>query len=413
MNAGADIKLASCTGAFSVSVVRTHAQMKNLAHQWKELEDTASTSCNAFQHYDWCWQWASRFTAPGTHQPGGLFIIAVHQANQLVSIWPLEIIRHGPVKVLCWLSGNVLEYGGALFHNNIDHRQVFDCVWPVLTSAPADLVQLQAISETHPLDPVLASLCRCNRQTLSFQIDLSRYESWQDWQQHLSASARRARNKRFNKLKRQGKLEFLVHKGGSRYSYLAETAINWKRRWLKERRWPGGLMEEEEFKGFLTSLGHHDEQARQAWVACELQLDGEPLAIEIGNLDNNRYLSFLGAYDLSWSKYSPGKTAMSKMIEWCFANGIESYDLLCNHSQYKDDWANVVTRVHDYSLPMSATGRLWHSVWLKRLKPGIKAGLERMPSSMRGALVAVHQSLLHHGDANHPKQLTAGRFRHK
>ena len=366
-----------------VEVLHTSERLWMLADEWRALETCTHDRCNVFQRFDWCWKWHDRIG-----KGNRLFVISVRRGGQLVSVWPLEIIRHGPVSRLCWLSHDALEYGGALIHHDCHPRDVFSAVWPVIASAPVDLVQLSAVDSTSVLHPLLGEMCLAGRKTHAFHINLAGIDGWQGWQSGLKAKTRRVRNKRFNKLSRQGKLTFSVHAGGPRYRELTGIALEWKHDWLKKRHWPANLVGDPAFRDFLDGLGRDEAGQKDGWLAAELSVDGQPVAIELGAVCGPRYLSYLGAYDPAFAKFSPGKIELAMMIRWCLENGIAIYDLLCNRSQYKADWSNCEAGVEDFDLALTLSGRVFHSIWLKRLKPAIKAGLQRLPGTWRGAVFA-------------------------
>ena len=45
-----------------------------------------------------------------------------------------------------------------------------------------------------------------------------------------------------------------------------------------------------------------------------MSLDGKAIAIEIGFIFKHHYYSYMGAFDLAWRDYSPGKVQMREMI---------------------------------------------------------------------------------------------------
>jgi hypothetical protein len=62
------------------------------------------------------------------------------------------------------------------------------------------------------------------------------------------------------------------------------------------------------------------------------------------------------------------------------------FDLLAPADSYKVDWADAVTGVADWALPVSRKGWLYARVYLGLARPAVKAALGAMPMSWRRAL---------------------------
>ena len=130
------------------------------------------------------------------------------------------------------------------------------------------------------------------------------------------------------------------------------------------------------------------------WVLGELSMDGTPIAIEIGAVEGHHYYSFLGAFDSDWSSYSPGKVQIECMIGWALEYGIRDFDFLCVTAQYKSDWTDKSIAVHHFNKTLGIRGRLYHSIWLKRLRPAAKNSLHKLNEKQRDkVLLAGHWNM--------------------
>lgn len=375
---------------YRISVACSLADIIALEADWRDLEASAQNPVALFQSYDWVVRWCqSQFegSAPGKYNDCAPFVVAVWADGKLISVWPMQSAVTAKVRTLTWLSMPALQYGDALIDANCNAEEICATAWAFIVSANgADLLKLDNVPSNSPIYRFLSERCCMVSPSKSSILKTGAFADWQAYQASLKKTARRARRKRYNKLARAGALSFSVHRDAEKFAELADIALNWKRQWLEQQHWPGGLINDPVFKRFVKANG--DAKCfRARWVAAELSLEGAPVAIELGAVYNNRYYSFLGAYDLDYAKFSPGKIEMEAMIAWVMEQGIDEFDFLCVESQYKSDWTDTSLPVSSFTHPCSIRGQLMHSIWVKRLRPAIKKGLHHIPVSQRKMLM--------------------------
>ncbi len=377
-----------------ISTVSTVEAIKGLESDWRSLEQSADNDMALFQSFDWVLQWCKVWhntssDGKSRHEP---YIVTIWQKDKLVSIWPLQRDSVAGVSSLSWLSSPALQYGDALIDTSSDPDEICAVAWEHIISADgADLLRFDNVAATSPIYEFLSHHCATSAHSKSSILEVGSFADWAAYQASVKKTARRARRKRYNKLARTGELTFNVRQSPEKFRHLVDVAIDWKCLWLEQQHWPNTLMSEPLFKVFLQNVGDSslEENSKATWVAGELCLDGKPIALEIGAVYANRYFSFLGAFNDEFAKFSPGKIEMEAMIGWAMEQGIADFDFLCVPSQYKSDWTDTSIPVRSFSYSCNVRGKLFHSVWLKRLRPAMKYGLHHIPQSQRKFLVGL------------------------
>ena len=375
-----------------VCVAQSLGDIADLEKDWRNLETRANNNMSLFQSFDrnmnWCENWfTDNLIAGGNEQP---FVVTVWQDHKLVSLWPQQSGVTGGIKTLSWLSSPALQYGDVLIDPDCHADEVCQTAWNnIIMSGVADLLHLGNVAATSPIyrfchSIVLLLVIRNLQFWRLASLKIGRLTK-----QALKKTARRSRRKRYSKLARAGELVFKVHVTAVEFQYLVDVAINWKCQWLEKQNWPSALMGNEKFKAFLQSTQKANDQDNRRWVAGELSLDGKPIAIEIGAICGDRYISFLGAFDPDYANFSPGKIELEAMITWVHEQGIRYFDLLCVSTQYKSDWTDMPVPVENFTYACNLRGKILHSVWLKRLWPAFKYGLQHTPQEQRKMLATL------------------------
>ncbi|HHN72873.1 MAG TPA: GNAT family N-acetyltransferase, partial [Thermopetrobacter sp.] len=210
---------------------------------------------------------------------------------------------------------------------------------------------------------------------------------WRAFELALKPSARRARRKRLNRMRRAGEVRFHVHDDPRRIAGLIDIALAWKRDWLANRGIADGLPERAFFARLLKSLPRRDRSGGTRWLMAELTFDGRPVALDFGALRGDVFHAYLSAYDAALSAHSPGKVALWLMMQWCMERGLSSYDMLANPAPYKEDWANARRPLLHLVHPVTLAGQAY-ALWAARLREVAQHCYEALPEGLRGTLSA-------------------------
>ena len=375
----------------SISMATNLAELNQLEGQWIALERKTHGQMGIFQSFKWCKHCLEYWIDRDNTKP---IIISVFDGDELVSLWPLQKSAKSNVVILSWLGTPLIQYGSPLIDCSYNTNDILNLVWSFISDLKnIDMARLHNVPETSPAHSFLKAKCRSAGSTRASILEIGKFADWNEYQANIRTSARRPRRKRYNKLSRTGIMKFEVHKSGRHFADLTKIAIDWKLKWLEMHNWPASTMADPKFSAFVASLGDKNNGNQRDhsnhWVIGELSIDGKPIALEIGAIEDDHYYSFLGAYDLDWSRYSPGKVQIESMIGWALEYGIKDFDFLCVTAQYKSDWTDKSIKVDHFTYPLSVKGRLYHSIWLKRLRPAAKYGLEKLSDKQRDKLMTL------------------------
>ncbi len=366
-----------------VDIATTVEGVRALRETWKRLAGT-SRSATPFQDYGWVSAWARAFM----EGENGLAprIVVVGSGDRPLLLWPLQIDRHAGMRRLTWFSMPALQYGGVLMAEVPDalRQRLLEAAWRAIRRIPVDYVDLRLLPEHAPVARFLAERCRAGSRNHSFLVDLSQHADWRAYELSLSRSARRSRKKRLNQMRRAGTMRFRVCEDAENFTRLATVAMTWKREWLHAHGISGALPERREFLRFIHALGNRTAGQRDGsrWVAAELSLNGQPVAIDIGAVRNNRYHAFLSAYDADHARLSPGKVALWLMLRWCSENGLDAYDMLANAAPYKEDWATVRAPLCQF-IHARTVGGLAYTLWSSRVRSFAMSCYHALPDRVR------------------------------
>ena len=363
-----------------LALVTSSAALLELEPEWRNLEARAGTKFNYFQTFDWIWNWWRHI---GTTVGVELLVLTARSGTRLTMVWPLMIVTEKGLRVIKWLSEPHLQYGDVLAEDGPGLADLLERAWSLIKAHDGhDAIALGKVLSTARVYEFLKRRCAvaCNPSVAS-QLDLAAYDSCAAFAKAMGRARRKRHTRRYNKIDKLGDLAVTVHDNGPARAHAIEQAFAFKRDWLREH----GLLSQTVFEtssaDFLVSLPSTDGGPRM--VVAEMSLDGKPLAIEIGFVFKHHYYSYMGAFDLAWRDYSPGKVQMREMISWCIENGIDQYDFLGTPAAYKSEWTDRTIEMHDFCDADTLKGSAYVRLWLGRLRPLAKKMFERLSPANR------------------------------
>jgi len=366
--------------------VTTLEQMLALESDWRALDAKSTGRMSYFQSFDWCYNWYRQFAAGNAQDAGPrLRIFTLRKNGKVEMIWPMmQVTRYFGVKELVFIGEPLTQYGNILInHDRITPDDIRQCWSEIIRTSQADVIALN----NFPAQSVLNACCdeQGSAKVVSATsiMDLSGFTDFASFIASLNKTTRRSRSRRRNRLAKLGRIEQVAIAGGSSaYAALVDQALAWKQTWLKETGRASEILQQRRTRAFLMSL-------EDRVLAFALELNGRPIAIEIGFLDGAHYYSYLGAFDWSFRAYSPGKVQMEETFRWAINNKVKAYDLLGNPSTYKADWSNIDLALMSRMQPLTVKGVAYARGWTRLIKPMMKRSFYWMSSGQRKALLAI------------------------
>ena len=381
--------------SYSLECLQTRTELDGFQKEWRELEQRCGELFIAFQTADWCLTWIRSHLHNTMDRPAEPMVFVVRKNGEAVLVWPAMKVRSRiGVRLLVSLSSPLGQYSNVVVDRSaISRRLASRALRDAIKFAKVDAAALDAI----PDGSMLQSLTKQRGIPEVFHkesaiLDIGKREDMTSYLDALPKKTRRQRNQRRNKLMRMGELEYRVHPGGSaEYKYLISRALEMKNEWLRQTGRNAQTLSAPSTVRFLGELSGDlntsDEFANGA-VAHGLYLDDKPIAIEIGLCQGKHYYVYLGAFDWSFRKYSPGKVQMEYSQKWAHEAGVHVYDFLGEPADYKAHWTNTACRIQSSHIPASLLGLAYCATWKSVLRPVMKSGFAKLDPRYRKMLIA-------------------------
>ena len=372
-------------------------ELQAIAPEWRRLEQTNPEPFIYFQSFDWCHQWCIHHLASEEADPEiQLRIYVLSAGDRIAMIWPMVRVRsRAGVRILVSLTDPLGQYSNVLFDRTRINGEIGRAAWKMICRhAEVDAVTLNHFPVGSFLDAILLGVGFAERSNIAASIlDLEEFETWAAYQQSLSKSTRKSRRRRRARLEKEGRLAYEVVPGGSRrYRELVERTLSMKREWLAQTGRRSSSISSKTTGSFIADLAgiqENDDGLPQGAFAHALTLDGEVIATEVGMVAGRHYYSFLGAFDLNWQDFSPGKIQIEMAQEWAKSVGIDQFDFLGDPSSYKSHWTGSSVPLCSRSIPLTATGFVYCAIWKSRLRPTLKSVYHNMDPAHRRVFTAL------------------------
>ncbi len=377
--------------ACTFALVSTRAAFDALETEWNDLFARAGHGTQVFQTFNWNWHWCNHYladTARGGHAKS-LAVVTARRAGRLVMVWPLVKERSSGLTQLAWLGEPVSQYGDVLVEDGADAQTVLRDAWRfIVVELAPDLARLRKVRDDAAVAPFLTEVGALPTQRLEAPyLDLASAEDFSAYEQRYSPRSRRNRRRLARRLEERGPMAIERHHDGARARDLATLALALKRDWLKDRGLVSPALTDPRMTAFFADIA----EGALRPVGCQvyaLTSGGETAAVEISIKCKDRTVMHIIVFNLKYEKAGAGVL----LLEATFANSFDGtcrvFDLLAPADGYKIDWADSVTGVTDWALPVSRKGWLYARLYLGLARPAVKAALGALPMSIRRALAA-------------------------
>lgn len=376
--------------ATGLNWIETLEDLLALEKDWLALEEAGASPQNFFQSFAWCSAWAKIYLK---EDPGTVVKTIVARENgTVVMIWPLMVVRQGPMSILKWMSDPVGQYGDVLIGGTTDRDKWLTLAWSRITADPdIDGIALQHVREDANAFEFLCGKCAAlNDVSEAPQLDLTVFSSADDYSAALSRNQRSQRSKLRKKLEKDGAVSFDVHRGDDAFRHAVKNALAYKSAWLEERGLKADIIGDPRFEELITKLGSVDENAVATGV---LSAAGTPLSIDVAFTYKGRYFGCVISENPDSIAKSPTKVHLDLRQKACVDDGFSEFDMMLPTSPFKAHWTNQSVAVRDFSRAMNLWGLLYCSVYLGRLRPAMKRLYYAVGTGPRTAILGILRAL--------------------
>jgi len=397
MSANSLMEISDQGHTYSVACLTSIVQMAAIKDEWKHLERTCAEPYTYFQSFDWCYGWCrEKENSAASGDELEIRIYTVRREGELAFVMPMMVQKSGPgIKCLTFLTEPLGQYGNVICNRKLLPVTVGNKFWNWLEkNASVDVINLNK----HHADSFLADIVGDagfveNSQKHASVLDLDAFDTWQDYQNSLSAKTIKKRNRLQRKLENRGQLSFDVHIGGSdEYRENVEQALEFKQVWLRKTGRRAAVLSQDFSKNFLIELPctpQTDKTPPQGAVVCVLKLDGKAIGVEIGMCLNGHYYCYLGSFDWGLKNLSPGKVQMEMSQEWAKSVGVSKFDFLGDPADYMSEWVNNEHLLQSRSISLGVRGYIYSALWKAKVRPAIRSVFNNMNSQARAKLLGL------------------------
>jgi CelD/BcsL family acetyltransferase involved in cellulose biosynthesis len=212
------------------------------------------------------------------------------------------------------------------------------------------------------------------------------------FEQRYPKAARKNRKRQLRRLQDGGETIFERLPAGDQARDAASVAMSLKRTWLKDRGLVSAALTDPRTESFFRDCASGRGPATGVEIGV-VRSNGDVAAIEIAVRCRDRVAVHVIAYNLKFEKTGAGALLMEDSIRRACEGGLAALDLMAPGAAYKFDWADRAIEVRDHAIGLSTAGKLYTSLYLKRVRPAAKHAVEQLPTALRRHLSTVFAAL--------------------
>ena len=345
---------------YAVRTCETVDAFRALESQWQALLSGAEAS-SPFISFAYC----EAAVAAALKSGAKVEVATVHDARDLLALWPVAITREGT-----WRAARALgcgcgeEYGGPLIADT-RRPELYDAAVQAVLRIHADVLHipmlengstLQRALDAAPQSWVQRALPPRWRVMPGYAINLRAAPTWTDFLATRHSTLRAALRSSAKRLRREGEVSF----GWCDSAEDTERLLRWlfanKRQWALKRGIASPYLMNDGVRDFFVGLARRTDLTSLPLVAY-VQVNGQPVAASV-NLVGARSVEYLiTTYDEAFSALSVGNLLIEYIAQWAHAHG-RDFDFRPLHGDYKVRWADRETKHESRIVVLNARGRL-------------------------------------------------------
>lgn len=339
-----------------------HRDLAEVESAWQELP---AHPCYLFQTYEWLSLWW-KTSGQAEHVEPFVVRVADEKARTKI-IFPLGIRKRYGCRILVFLGGDITDYNAPVFAPDIASLRQngrFDKLWKQIESlAAADVVWLQRMPDrlTDGTNPIIAERYARHVDNAHAAVQLpSTFAAFAASRSSVYFSVTRRKRRQ---LERLGSVTLDIPERRQTIAEIVELMLRQKQRRLEET---GKRPIPQHYQNFYRRLAEASIANGRPHVSC-LRVDGQIVATHVGVVHGNRFYYLMPGYEAgAWAHYSVGRLLLQALVEWCIAQGIETFDMTVGDESYKRFWSNENLKLYESRYPLTVKGASYLAV--SRLK---------------------------------------------
>lgn len=310
----------------------THTSVSTLAPAWDDLADR--TAAPPWSRPGWMQAWWHAFGR------GRLEILAVHRDGELAGVLPLAkrmrwrtslANSHSPAFAPVALD---LDANRALAEALFGKRSAYGVSLYPLPTGEAGVEALEGVARAS--GHRILSHVRMRSPYVALEGTYEEFLSGPRPAHRVLKDIERCRRG----LERQGTLSFSVEDGSTGLDARLDEGLQ-----VEARGWQGSkgtaMASRPNIRHFYTDVAKW--AAGRGWLRLLfLRVDDRAVAFEYCMEMNGALYVLKIGYDSEYRKWGPGKILIHEAIAWCYARGLQTFELLGTDEPYKLQWTDRV-----------------------------------------------------------------------
>jgi len=336
--------------ALRVEVVDNPAVLATWREAWDRLVKTAParSAAQSFAYAQAGW-------AAWGETSERLAVILVHRRGELAAVWPLHVVRKGPVRVARHLGcGGMEEYADPLIAPGPARTAVARAIYEAACGL-ADVLEAYNLSPDSPVDALLRAdrRPRFGGPMVSPVVACAGAGDWEAWGRTKSKSFRSGLRYDRKRLAADAPVAFREVPADEAEAFVAWIFAH-KRRWLagggRHSHWLGAPQAEAFFAALVGREG-------SGVLGFVLERDGTPVAGGICLRADPCLEFYVSALDPAFMSWSPGNLLIEDLVRWAIARGLD-FDFRLTREPYKLRWTDTDREVTTHWLACTPRGAL-------------------------------------------------------
>ncbi|MEM6499493.1 MAG: GNAT family N-acetyltransferase [Pseudomonadota bacterium] len=371
------------THPYDLALIMESNAFEALEYEWNRLFERVGLSSQVFQQFNWLWHINQHYGCE-YRDPKPVIVTARHN-GRLIMVWPLQLSCAHGLCHLSWLSEPVGQYGDVLLDRIAFENELLESAWSlVCETIKPDIVTLRRVRADSRIAGFLKSKnLTCIESNAAPALVTRGPGSFERFcSAHHSRHQRKERRRLTRRLHEAGDVQFRHVTDQEEAADVAKRAILLKRQWLVEKSLASKTLSDDRVLEFFADVAG----SRQKDVGCEVhvaELNGEVIGAQLLFRCKKRLAMHIIVYDVAYQRTGIGALQLADTIEKAFARDIDVIDLLAPKSEYKMEWANTTVAVDDFAAAHTLKGRLFLSLYIKRMRPALKSIVPHLPNRVR------------------------------
>lgn len=345
-------------------LIDDHAGLEGVADEWRELE--AGADCHVFQSFDFVCAW---FRHVGAAEGASPAIVVGREQGIIRLVLPACIIRRGALRFLTWMGGFlIVDYGDVICSRDVRSRlpSLFDEVFGLLRQRTRyHLTYLHNVRVDAAIHGYLSERCAIFRSEVAPYVALEGdFEAFLQGLKKFRKKQKSDTLRQIRRLNEHAPLSFrILQHDDPDLADVVSTFIAQKRRHFEATGVKGVLMRPGYEDFYFDQVRHHT----HAHTSCLISGDAI-IAVHCGYLYQRRLYYLMPSYDESYGSFSPGRVLAYYLLQECYREGVDVFDLCIGAEPYKYEWTADEVGIDSF-VDQGFIGRGF--VGLRRLKRAI------------------------------------------